>query len=59
MRSSLAPVCPPAKRSYFPDFSNTASTATYAAETSDPYDLGDNGMQFVNWNVTDVQTVFR
>lgn len=29
------------------------------AGTSDPYDLRDNGMRFVNWNTTDVQTVFN
>lgn len=30
----------------------------YEAGTPDPYDLRDNGMRFVTWNIADVETAF-
>lgn len=31
----------------------------YEAGTADPYDLRDNGMRFVNWNISGVETAFN
>ena len=31
----------------------------YEAGTPDPYDLRDNGMRFVDWNISGVETAFN